>query len=113
MVALALELTRRGHAVVVFTVADGARRLAGLPLELVTIAAARFPPGSVDDAYAQLGRLSGLAGLRFTVSYFRQEQAMLHEQLPAALRAANLQGLLVDQVSPASRWWWRSRRTSS
>ena len=102
MVALALELIRRGHAVVVFTVADGARKLTGLPLELVTIGAERFPPGSVDAAYAQLGCLSGLAGLRFTVSYFRQEQAMLHEQLPVSLRAANLQLLLVDQVSPAA-----------
>ncbi|MFZ0409573.1 MAG: nucleotide disphospho-sugar-binding domain-containing protein [Cyanobium sp.] len=102
MLALALELTRRGHAVVVFTVADGARKLAGLPLQLVTIGAECFPAGSVDATYAQLGRLSGLAGLRFTVRYFRQEQAMLHEQLPEVLRAAKLQLLLVDQLSPAA-----------
>ena len=101
MVALALELLRRGHQVVLFTVADGARRLAGLPLELVIIGADAFPLGSVDRAYAELGRLSGLAGLRFSVAYFRRELAMLHDQLPAAMTAAGIQALLVDQVSPA------------
>lgn len=49
MMALALELIRRGHGVVLFTVPDGARRLAGLPLEVVTIGADLFPPGSVDE----------------------------------------------------------------
>ena len=101
MVALAMELLRRGHEVVVFTVADGARKLAGLPLKVVTIGANIFPPGTVEDAYAKLGRLSGLSGLRFTVEYFRRELAMLHEELPAAVTAAGIQLLLVDQVSPA------------
>jgi MGT family glycosyltransferase len=101
MVALALELTRRGHAVVVFTVAEGARPLAGLPLEVVTIGADTFPPGSIEEAYATLGRLSGREGLRFSVAYFLREQAMLFAELPAAVRAAAVDVLLVDQLNPA------------
>jgi zeaxanthin glucosyltransferase len=101
MVALALVLIRRGHAVVVFTVADGAAKLSGLPLELVTIGAEPFPPGAVDAAYAELGRLSGRAGLRFSVDYFLSEQAMLFAELPAALQAASVDVLLVDQLNPA------------
>ncbi len=102
MVALGIELQGRGHGVVLFTVADGARRLAGGPLEVVTLGASAFPPGAVDAAYATLGRLSGLQGLRFSVTYFRREQAMLHGELPAALRAAGIDVLLVDQLSPAA-----------
>jgi len=102
MVALGLELIRRGHAVVVFTVADGASKLTGLPLEVVTIGASSFPAGAVEEAYATLGRLSGRAGLRFSVAYFRREQAMLFAELPAALRAAAVDVLLVDQLNPAA-----------
>jgi MGT family glycosyltransferase len=87
--------------VVVFTVADGARKLAGLPLAVVTIGADAFPPGAVDQAYADLGRLSGGAGLRFSIDYFRREQAMLFAELPAVVPTAGIQVLLVDQVSPA------------
>ncbi len=102
MVALGQELQRRGHGVVVFTVADGARRLEGLPLEVVTIGETAFPPGAVDKAYAVLGRLSGMAGLRFSVDYFRREQAMLDAELPEAVAGAGVDGLLVDQLSPAA-----------
>jgi len=102
MVALALELKRRGHVVVVFTVADGARKLTGLPLEIVTIGSTVFPPGAVEEAYVTLGRLSGRAGLRFSVDYFRREQAMLHQELPDAVRRAGIGVLLVDQLSPAA-----------
>jgi MGT family glycosyltransferase len=102
MVALALELKRRGHGVVVFTVADGARKLTGLPLESVTIGSTVFPPGAVEEAYVTLGRLSGRAGLRFSVDYFRREQAMLHAELPDAVRRAAIDVLLVDQLSPAA-----------
>ncbi|TVS07696.1 MAG: glycosyl transferase family 1, partial [Cyanobium sp. PLM2.Bin73] len=101
MVALALELRRRGHGVVLFTVADGARKLNGLPLEVVTIGATTFPPGAVDETYGTLGRLSGRKGLRFSVDYFRNEQAMLHAELPDAVRGAGIDVLLVDQISPA------------
>ncbi len=47
MVALALELMRRHHDVVLFTVADGARKLSGLPLEVVTIGTEAFPPATL------------------------------------------------------------------
>jgi zeaxanthin glucosyltransferase len=102
MVALALELQRRGHGLVVFTVADGARKLEGLPLEVVTIGASSFPPGAVDQAYAVLSRLSGRAGLRFSVDYFRRELAMLDDELPQAVSGAGIDGLLVDQLCPAA-----------
>ena len=102
MVALGLELQRRQHRVVVFTVADGARKLQGLPLEVVSLGATAFPPGAVEEAYAVLGRLSGGAGLRFSVDYFRREQAMLAAELPEAVAGAGIDGLLVDQLSPAA-----------
>jgi UDP:flavonoid glycosyltransferase YjiC (YdhE family) len=89
MVALALELIRRGHGVVVFTVADGARKLAGLPLGVVTIGANAFPPGAVDAAFVTLGQLSGREGLRCSVDYFRREQAMFQAELPEAVGAAS------------------------
>jgi len=102
MLALAFELMRRGHSVVVFTVADGASLLDALPLEVVTIGADAFPPGAVEKAYAALGRLSGREGVRFSVAYFRRELAMLFAELPAAVRAAGVDVLLVDQLSPAA-----------
>ncbi|MEB3305768.1 MAG: nucleotide disphospho-sugar-binding domain-containing protein [Cyanobacteriota bacterium] len=102
MVALALELQRRGHGVVVFSVADGARKLEGLPLDVVTIGASAFPPGAVEEAYATLGRLSGRDGLRFSVDYFRRELALLHAELPEAVAGAGVNVLLVDQLCPAA-----------
>ncbi|MFN9546955.1 MAG: glycosyltransferase [Cyanobacteriota bacterium] len=102
MAALALELIRRGHAVVVFTVADAASKLAQLPLEVVTIGASAFPPGAVEEAYAALGRLSGREGLRFSLNYFLREQALLFAELPAAVRTAAIDVLLVDQLNPAA-----------
>jgi hypothetical protein len=56
----------------------------------------------VEEAYAVLGRLSGGAGLRFSVDYFRREQAMLAAELPEAVAGAAIDGLLVDQLSPAA-----------
>jgi zeaxanthin glucosyltransferase len=102
MVALGMELQRRGHAVVVFTVADGARQLAGIPLEVMTIGSVPFPPGAVEETYATLGRLSGREGLRCSVDYFRREQAMLLDELSQALTSAGIDVLLVDQLSPAA-----------
>jgi hypothetical protein len=42
-------------------VADGARRLAGVPLEVVTPGASAFPPGAVDAAQPQPQPLGALA----------------------------------------------------
>ncbi|MEB3332248.1 MAG: nucleotide disphospho-sugar-binding domain-containing protein [Synechococcaceae cyanobacterium] len=101
MVALALELRRRGHRCVLFCVADGLERLAGLPLELVSLGVTAFPAGSVRAIQAELGRRSGLGGLRWTVAYLRRELAMLLAELPEAVRAAGCDALVVDQVCPA------------
>ena len=40
-------------------------------------------------------------GLRFSVHYFRRELAMMHEELPNAVRDAGVTVLLVDQLSAA------------
>lgn len=101
MVSLALELRRRGHRCVLFSVVDGARRLDGLPLEVVCLGAAAFPAGSVAAIQAELGRRSGLSGLRWTVAYLRRELAMLLAELPGAVTAAGCDALVVDQVCPA------------
>ncbi|MCP9775925.1 glycosyltransferase [Cyanobium sp. WAJ14-Wanaka] len=102
MVALGMELQRRGHDVVVFTVADGARQLADIPLEVMTIGSTPFPPGAVEKAFATLGKLNGLEGLNFSVDFFGREQVMLLNELPQALTTAGIDLLLVDQLSPAA-----------
>lgn len=52
----------------------------------------------MEEAYAVLGRLSGGAGLRFSVDYCRREQAMLYAELPEALASAAVDGLVISHA---------------
>jgi len=97
--AVALELQRRGHQVVLFSPPDGLAKVAGVGLETWEIGADVFPAGSLDRAFKTLGTLTGSAGLKFTIDLFKQEAEMLFAQAPGAIKAAGIEVLLVDQIS--------------
>jgi MGT family glycosyltransferase len=50
--------------------------------------------------FAQLGKLSGLAALRYTISWIQKMAAMCLREAPEAIKEAGVEALLVDQVSP-------------
>jgi zeaxanthin glucosyltransferase len=101
MCNLGMELIRRGHKVTLFGVPEVGEKIARSNLEFAEIGASDFPPGSIETMYAQLGRLTGLAGLKFAINFFEREAKMLFRDAPAAIRQADIDLLLVDQVTNA------------
>ncbi len=101
MCNLGAELLRRGHRVTLFGVPEVAAKIERSNLEFYEIGASDFPPGSIETIYAELGRLSGLAGLKFAIQFFEREAKMLFRDAPEAIRQAGIDLLLVDQVTTA------------
>lgn len=100
MCALGRELLRRNHHVTLFGIPDIQSKVMNSGLNWWTIGEAEFPAGILEQKYKQLGEMSGLAGLKFTVRWLQQETAMLFHEAPEALKVAGVEALLVDQVTP-------------
>jgi zeaxanthin glucosyltransferase len=101
MTTLGRELQRRGHQVTVVARADGHAKTQQAGLGFVVIGEREFPEGAMGKLTAQLGRLSGLKAMRFTVELLRRGVATLLREAPDAIRTAKIEALLVDQVMPA------------
>lgn len=101
MCNLGMELIRRGHKVTLFGVPEVAEKIARSNVEFCEIGASDFPSGSIETMYAELGRLNGLAGLKFAIEFFEREAKMLFRDAPEAIRQAGIDLLLVDQVTNA------------
>ena len=99
--ALARELQRRGHRVTVFQMPDLASSVRAEQVDFVPIGARDHPVGSLPQSLAELGRLSGLAALRFTVRAIAKTTEMICRDAPQAVHDARVDMLLVDQTEPA------------
>lgn len=101
MIALSQELTERGHDVVFFHETDVGPRVRSAGLRFHALAPEHFPAGHLNDSVRELGKLSGLAALRYTIRAVKNTTAMLCEFLPAAIRVERVDALIVDQMEPA------------
>jgi zeaxanthin glucosyltransferase len=99
--ALAQELQRRGRRVTVFQMPDLETSVRAEQVDFVPIGASDHPAGSLAQSLAELGRLSGLAALRFTVRAVAKTTEMICRDAPRAIRDAGVDVLLVDQTEPA------------
>ena len=99
--ALGRELCRRGHRVTWFHMQDLAGRIQSEDIEFYPIGHSDHPPGSLPRSLAQLGRLQGWPALRFTIDAIRLTTEMICRDLPAAVKKAGIDALLVDQTEPA------------
>src|ERR1700675_4214687 len=70
-------------------------------VDFVAIGVIDHPAGSLPQSLAELGRLSGLAALRFTVRAVAKTTEMICRDAPRAIRDAGVEVLLVDQTEPA------------
>jgi MGT family glycosyltransferase len=99
MTTLGRELKQRGHRVTLFGVLDAQPKTLAAGLDFWAIAESEFPPGALTRAFEHLGKLSGLAALRYTVDVIKQGAAVVLRDAPKALKEAGVEALLVDQVS--------------
>jgi zeaxanthin glucosyltransferase len=101
LTTLGRELQRRGHTVTVVARPDAERKAQGAGLGFAPIAEADFPVGSINRTSAELGKLKGLAAIRYTAELLRQSTTTVLREAPAAITAAKMEALVVDQVTPA------------
>lgn len=99
--ALGRELQERGHRVTCFQMPDLEDKVRGEGIDFRPIGESDHPLGSLPRSLAQLGRLRGLAALRFTIRAVERTSVMVCRDGPAAMRSAGVQALLVDQMEPA------------
>ena len=99
--ALGRELKARGHQVTLFQMADVEERARAEGVDFATLGQSDHPPGSLPESLAKLGRLDGLAALRFTVQAVRKTTEMICRDAPDAVRGTGVDLLLVDQTEPA------------
>ena len=101
MTTLGRELQRRGHRVTLIARPDTRIKVESRGLEFSSVGDKDFPAGSMARTTAQLGQLGGFSAIRFTAELLRRAAATTLEEAPEAIRAIGIEGLLVDQVTPA------------
>ena len=99
--ALGRELQQLGHQVTFLQMADLETKILAEGLDFYPIGQSDHPLGSLPESIAQLGQLSGLGALRFTVKAIQKTTNMICRDAPQAIRAKGIEVLLVDQTEPA------------
>ena len=101
MAALGRELIARGHRVTYLQVIDLEDKIGSEELEFAPIGIEDHPRGSLPRSLEQLGQRAGLSALRFTIDAVARMSTAMCRDAPAAIRAAGIDALLVDQMEPA------------
>jgi MGT family glycosyltransferase len=101
MAALGRELQRRGHRITFLQIPDVEAKVLSEALNFWPIGQSTYQPGELAKVFAQLGKLSGLEALRYSVRFCQHTTAMICQDAPRAIQAAGVEALLVDQLEPA------------
>lgn len=99
MLPLGRELQQRGHTVTLFGVLDAQAKTLAASLNFQAIAEVEFPLGAQAEFIAQLGKLSGLKALQYTVATITKKAESFLAEAPGVMTRAGVEVLLVDQVS--------------
>ncbi len=100
MLPLGQELQRRGHRVTFFGIVDAESKVLTAGLEFRSIGETEFPAGASEKLFAELGQLSGLAALRYTMDWIEKSALIFLEEGPSVLKEMQVDALLVDQIAP-------------
>ncbi len=101
MAALGRELQRRGHRITFVQIPDFEPLVRSQKLNFWPIGQSAYRPGELAQVFAQLGKLSGLEALRYSVDLCQHVTAVICQDAPGAIKAAGIEALLVDQTEPA------------
>jgi MGT family glycosyltransferase len=102
MLPLGKELQRRGHRVTLFGILDAQANTLAAGVEFQAIGESEYPAGKMVQLLTQLGKLSGMTALRYTINSIGKTADFFLRELPQALKAAGVEALLIDQLSPGA-----------
>ena len=102
LTALARRLQQRGHSVVIFGIADVESRVKSAGIEFCLIGQSDYPPGTLKQLDQRLGGMTSLQVLRFTMERVSNTARMVLRDGPEAVRNANVDALLIDEVDMAN-----------
>jgi MGT family glycosyltransferase len=98
MLALARAVQGKGHRVTYFGFPDAERRVRRAGLGYHSIAAADWPLGRTDAVIAELGGMTGITALRYTLKQGVEQARLFLRDAPAALREERVDGVMSDQT---------------
>ncbi|WP_071192529.1 glycosyltransferase [Trichormus sp. NMC-1] len=97
MTALGRELQRRGHRVTVLGMSDAEANAKAAGLEFRPISPVDFPLGTTAKFYEELGKLTGLAALRYTISLSEKTTDLFLRDAPQVIKDAGIEALIIDE----------------
>jgi zeaxanthin glucosyltransferase len=100
MTTLGWELQQRGHQVTLFGLLDARAATHSAGLGFGAIGESDYPLGAMAQIFDRQGRLSGLKAVRYTITWIGDIIATFLKEAPAVIKAAGVEVLLVDQISP-------------
>jgi zeaxanthin glucosyltransferase len=100
MTALGQELRNRGHQVTLLGIPDVAPNAHAAGLGFRLFGETEFPAGALNTFLAHQSTLTGRAGFQHTVGWITRMARAFRQHAPTQVRAAGIDALLVDQISP-------------
>jgi zeaxanthin glucosyltransferase len=102
LTTLARRLQLRGHSVVIFGIADVEARVRAAGIDFCLIGQEDYPLGTLEKLDQQLGEMTGLQAIRFTMERISNTARMVLRDGLEAVRNANVDALLVDEADMAN-----------
>ena len=99
--ALGRELQNRGHRVTLLQIPDVALKVRSEGLEFYPLGQSTYQPGSLAKTFQQLGQLSEIEALNYSVDFCQQVTEIICRDAPGAIAELGIEVLLVDQLEPA------------
>ncbi len=99
MLPIGQELQKRGHVVTFLGLLDVKAAVLAVGLGFQEIGATELPLGTNKRLFTELGKLKGLAALKYTVNFVKNEAVLMLRDVPKHIQELHIQALLVDQVS--------------
>ena len=100
MTTLGWELQQRGHQVTLCGLLDARSTALSAGLGFSAIGESDYPVGAMAQIFDRQGQLSGLKAIRYAIAWMGDIIATFLKEAPAVLKAAGVEVLLVDQISP-------------
>jgi zeaxanthin glucosyltransferase len=96
--ALGRELQSRGHDVTFLQISDLESKVRSQGVNFYPIGETIYQPGSMAETFAQLGKLSAIKALKYSLDFCEQMVEIVCQDVPKAIAKIGIEALIVDRL---------------